>query len=48
VSRAAQGFVAAFGQQAYDRVNARWQGKLARSAAGEQLWAKIVAVKPAQ
>jgi hypothetical protein len=41
-----QGFATAFGQAAYKSMNQRWQGKLARAAAGEQLWGKITAVKP--
>jgi hypothetical protein len=41
-----QGFSTAFGQSAYESMNQRWQGKLARAAAGEQLWGKVTAVKP--
>jgi len=40
-----QGFCQAFGQEAYENMNKRWQGKLARAVAGEQLWGKATAVK---
>jgi hypothetical protein len=42
-----QEFASAFGQEAYSNIVQRWQAKLQRAAAREQLWAKITAAKPA-
>jgi hypothetical protein len=41
-----QAFGGTFGAAAYEDISQRWQGKLQRAVAGEQLWAKVTAVKP--
>jgi hypothetical protein len=41
-------FTAKFTVAEYESVTSRWQEKLARAQAGEQLWAKVTAVKPQQ
>lgn len=40
------GLVAAFSEAEFGDLVSRWQGKLARARAGEQLWGRFTAVRP--